>query len=406
MSVPFFIAKRHLFSRHKIGYISFISIIATIGLAVGVAVLILTISILNGFEQEIKSKLLDFDSHVRLRLLYQDSMDSTIAVRKELEKMPEIECLVPYIHGAAMIRNGQETDGIIVEGIAEAHIRQTLAVERFIKKGELRFDLPDGRDGLMLGEKLAKQLGVDVGQKVYLFVLQPDANFIKRPRLATFTVTGLYDSGIADYDDIFIYTSLKAAQELFNMGENFSGYQIRLKDNNQVDKITNYINTTLGYPYNALSWNDLHANLFEWLRIQRIPILLIFGLIAVVAVFNIISSLMMIVIEKTRDIGILKSMGLDKRQVRCIFLYEGLWIGIGGTVLGFGLSLGLAYLQNRFQIISIPADVYFMNSLPVLLNAWNFVVIGLIAIAFAVLATLYPSYKAVKLTPSEATRYE
>lgn len=406
MSVPFFIARRHLFSRHKIGYISFISIIATIGLAVGVAVLILTISILNGFEQEIKTKLLGFDSHIRLRLLYRDSMDSTMAIRSELEKMPEVECFVPYIHGAAMIRNGAETDGIIVEGIAESDIRRTLAVEKFIKKGELRFDLPDDRAGIMLGEKLAKQLDVDIGQKVYLFVLQPGADFIKRPRIATFTVTGLYDSGIADYDDIFIYTSLTAAQELFNLDHKFSGYQIRLKDSGQVNKVAKYINSTLGYPYNALSWNDLHANLFEWLRVQRIPILLIFGLIAVVAIFNIVSSLMMIVIEKTRDIGVLKSMGLNNRQVTRIFLYEGFWIGIVGTLTGFSLSLILAYIQNRFHLISIPADVYFMSSLPVLLNIWNFLVIGLMAIACAVVATLYPSYKAVKLTPGEATRYE
>ncbi|MCK9243705.1 MAG: ABC transporter permease [Candidatus Marinimicrobia bacterium] len=406
MAVPFFIAKRHLLSHHKIGYISFISIIATIGLAVGVAVLILTISILNGFENEIKTKLLGFDSHIRLRLFYADVMDSTLAIRSELEKMPEVECFVPYIHGAAMIRNGSETDGIIVEGIAESDIRRTLVVDQFIRRGELRFDLPDNRDGIMLGMKLAKQLGVDIGDKVYLFVLQPVSGFSKRPRIVTFTVTGLYDSGIADYDDVFVYTSLSAAQKLFNLGDQFSGYQIRLKDSRQVDKVTDYINKTLGYPYNALSWNDLHSNLFEWLRIQRIPILLIFGLIAVVAVFNIVSSLMMIVIEKTRDIGILKSVGLNNRQVTRIFFYEGLSIGIVGTLAGFGLSLLLAFAQNRFNLISIPADVYFMNSIPVLLNGWNFCVIGAIAIACAVLATLYPSYKAVRLTPSEATRYE
>ncbi|HPC36371.1 MAG TPA: ABC transporter permease [Candidatus Marinimicrobia bacterium] len=406
MSVPFFIAKRHLFSRHKIGYISFIGIIATISLAVGVAALILTISILNGFEQEIKTKLLGFDSHIRLHLLYQDSMDSTLAIRSELEKMPEIESFVPYIHGAAMIRKGPETEGIIVEGIDEVHIRQTLAVDRFIKKGELRFNLPDGREGILIGAKLARQLGVDIGDKVYLFVFQPEESYIKRPRIMTFTVTGLYDSGIADYDDVFIYTSLQAAQKLYDLGEKFSGYQIRLKDQSKVEAVTEYINKTLGYPYNALSWNDLHSNLFEWLRIQRIPILLIFGLIAVVAVFNIVSSIMMIVIEKTRDIGILKSVGMNNRQVTCIFLYEGLFIGVVGSLAGFGLSILLGYLQNRFNLISIPTDVYFMSSLPVLLELRNFLIIGLIAIASALLATLYPSYKAVKLTPSEATRYE
>ena len=286
-----------------------------------------------------------------------------------------------------MIRKGQETEGIIVEGIDEVHIRQTLAVDRFIKKGELRFNLPDGRYGIVIGAKLARQLGVDIGDKVYLFVFQPEESYITTAHY-DFTVTGLYDSGIADYDDVFIYTSMQAAQKLYDLGEKFSGYQIRLKDQSKVEAVTEYINKTLGYPYNALSWKDLHSNLFEWLRIQRIPIMLIFSLIAVVAVFNIVSSIMMIVIEKTRDIGILKSVGMNNRQVKRIFLYEGLFIGVVGTLAGFGLSILLGYLQNRFNLISIPADVYFMSSLPVLLELRNFLIIGLIAIASALLATL------------------
>jgi lipoprotein-releasing system permease protein len=207
--------------------------------------------------------------------------------------MPEVGCFVPYIHGAAMIRNRQETDGIIVEGIAEEDLRRTLAVERFIKKGELRFDLPDGRDGILLGEKLAKQLGAGLGDKVYLFILQPDVGFVKRPRLAAFTITGLYDSGIADYDDVFIYTSLKAAQKLFIMAIDFPA----IKSGSRIIiwwRKSPIISTPPWViPTMRAQLNDLHANLFEWLRIQRIPILLILDDRGRGGFFNIVSSLMM-----------------------------------------------------------------------------------------------------------------
>lgn len=406
MSLPGFIAKRHLFSHHKIGYISLISIISIIGLAVGVTALILTISILNGFEKEIKTKLVSFDAHIRLRLLYQESMDSTNAVRDEIEKIKDVRCIAPYIHNNVIIRRGNETDGVILEGISESDINRTIDVKKFIKKGKFGFQTNGGSDGLVIGNKLSQFLNIGIGEPVYLFVMHDTKGFSYRPKISKFTVTGIYDSGIADYDDIFIYTSLGAAQRLFNMGNTFSGYQIMLDDPNKAEEVASYLNQKLGYPYHALSWIDLHINLFDWLKVQRIPILLIFGLIAVVAVFNVVSSLMMIVIEKTRDIGILKSVGMNRKQIMKIFLYEGIIIGVIGTLLGFLLTLIISWLQIRFSLISIPEDVYFMSKLPILLSWKNFLVIGILAMFFSILATIYPTLKAVHLSPSEATRYE
>jgi len=405
MGLPFFIARRHLFSRHKIGYISFIGIIATIGLGVGLTVLILTVSILNGFENEIKTKLLSFDAHIRLRLMYQDALDSTRVVEEVLNGIPEIKAYVPYIHAAAMIRKGSATDGIIIEGLRENDLPRTLDLGRFIRRGAIKFDLP-GRRGIVIGEKLARQLDAELGSEVYLFVLQNAPQMFKRPRIMRFTVTGIYSSGIAEYDDIFVYTSLTAAQDLFDMAGQFSGFQIFLQDNQATLPVTELLNSRLGYPYQALSWHDLHANLFDWLRIQRFPILIIFGLIAVVAVFNIVSSLMMIVIKKTRDIGVLKSLGLSNSQVQRIFFWDGLMIGSGGVLLGFCLSLGLAFLQNRYGLIALPEDVYFMSRLPVQLEVPTFLIMGVAALGLALLAAIYPALKALRLTPTEATRYE
>jgi len=406
MNFSYFIARRHLLGHHKIGYISFISIFSVIGLAVGVAALILTISILNGFENELKSKLIDFDSHIRLNLHYQDSMDSTKVIEEKLQKIPEIEHLVPYIHRHVMIRNKNYTDGVIIEGIPENDLGSSLNVSKFIKQGKLEFTTENGKNGIVLGEKLAEKLNLKLGNKVYLFQLHGTKGIGSRPKIGIFIVTGLYNSGISDYDDIFVYTGITAAQNLFNIKNSFSGFQIMLHNPADADRVSDEIDELLGFPYNAMSWNHLHANLFEWLRVQRFPVILIFGLITVVAVFNIVSSLMMIVIEKTRDIGILKSFGASNGKITKIFLYESTIIGFVGVSLGFTLALIIAWLQNNYSIISIPEDVYFMNKLPVLLDWRNFLYIGLGALFFSVTATIYPSIKANKLSPSEATKYE
>ncbi len=405
MAIPLTIARRHFLSHHKFGYISFIGIVAICGLAIGVAALILTIAILNGFENEIKTKLLGFDAHIRLRLVYPGAIDSTMIVQQTLDRIPEIKSYVPYVHGGAMIRHAQETEGIIVEGLREEDLKRTLQVERFLQRGRPQLSLVDNRKGILLGSKLAQQLGVGLQDELYLFTFRRSGLF-RQPRFLRFTVTGIYSSGIAEYDDIFVYIDLTAAQQLFDLGTSFTGYQIILKDPAMIDPVTERINAELGYPHNALSWNDLHANLFEWLRVQRFPIVLIFGLIAIVALFNIVSSLMMIVIEKTRDIGILKSLGLPNRDIARIFLYEGLIIGIVGALLGSLLALGLGWLQHKYQLIALPAEVYFMNSLPVMLRLGDFLVIGLLGVLSAALATIYPARKAAHLSPSEAIQYE
>jgi lipoprotein-releasing system permease protein len=406
MSLPFFIAKKHIFSRHKISYVSFVSTISIVGLAIGVAALILTISILNGFERELKTKLIDFDAHIRLRVLNSETLDSTDVIEEKLSKIEEIRHIVPYIHNYVMIRHGNEVDGVIVEGISEKDIKKTLNVDRFIKSGSLNFKSEDNKDGVVIGQKLADYLNVDLYDKVYLFVMKGTQGFGNRPRIKTFIVKGIYDSGVSDYDDIYIYTSLAAAQDLFNFGSKFSGYQIVVNNPEDADQICSIINETLGYPFYAISWKDLHSNLFEWLDVQRFPIMILFGLIAVVAIFNIISSLTMIVIEKTKDIGILKSMGVNKKQITKIFVLEGFFIGLIGTLLGYLLALTLGWIQSHYGIISIPADVYFMSELPILSSWEDFLFIGVGALVLSLIATIYPSVKANKLSPVEATRYE
>ncbi|MCF7885404.1 MAG: ABC transporter permease [Candidatus Marinimicrobia bacterium] len=405
MKISSFIAKRHLFGHHKVGYISFISIISTVGLGIGVAALILTISVLNGFEQELKSKLINFDAHVRLRLLYKDSMDSTQAVYAQLDSIESIQTIVPYIHRNVLIRKGANTDGVVVEGIKEEDIKKTLNIKNFIVKGNLKFTTEEGTDGIVIGRKLAEYLEVDVGENLYLFNIPNLKSFSNNQKIGKFTLTGIYHSGISEYDDVFVYTSLKACQKLFNM-QNFSGFQMQIDNPDNSHLIATQINNQLGFPYHAFSWDDLHKNLFKWLKVQRFPIILVFGLIVIVALFNLVSALTMIVIEKTKDIGILKSLGLNKRQIISIFVQESIIIGLAGIALGFLLTFLFSWLQNQYGLVSIPEEVYFMQRVPVLLRLKDFIIIGSIALLCSVLATIYPAFKASNVYPNEVIHYE
>ena len=377
-----------------------------IGLSVGVAALILTISILNGFEQEIKTKLVDFDSHIRLNVAYSTAVDSIDKVEKALSNIEEIKHYVPYINRNVIIRNKNLTDGVVVEGINEEQIGNTINVNRFIVEGKLSFHAENEKDGLVIGRKLARKLELEIGDKAYLFVIRGNNKVRSKPKIGTFIVTGLYDSGISDYDDFFIYTSIDAVTKLFNVAKEYSGYQIMLHNPNLADEIASIIDNELGFPYNAMSMNELHTNLFEWLRLQRFPVILIFGLISLVAVFNIVSSLMMIVIEKTKDIGILKSYGVNNSQIMRIFLIESLLIGLTSVLGGYILALLISFLQMKFGIISIPEDVYLMQQLPILLDYKSFIYVGLGGLFFSLLATVYPAFKATRLEPVDAIRYE
>ena len=405
MKISSFIAKRHLFGHHTVGYISFISIISTVGLGIGVAALILTISVLNGFESELKNKLINFDAHVRLRLLYKDSMDSTQTVYNKLDSIEAIQNIVPYIHRNVLIRKGKNTDGVVVEGIREDDMKKTLKISNFIVEGSMDFHPDDGSDGIVIGRKLAEYLDADLGDYVYLFNIKNLNKMSNNQRIGKFKLTGTYHSGIEEYDDIFVYTSLEACQKLFNMN-NFSGFQMQLDNPENSQEIAALINEKLGFPYHAFSWDDLHKNLFRWLEVQRLPITIVFGLIVIVALFNLVSALTMIVIEKTKDIGILKSLGLNKLQIISIFVQESFIIGVAGVILGFLLTFLFAWLQNNYGLISIPEDVYFMKNVPVILRLKDFIIIGGLAIICSLLATIYPAFKASSVFPREVIHYE
>ena len=408
MPVELFIARRHLLSHKKVGFISFISVLSIAGVAIGVASLILTLSIVEGFEREIKDKIIGFDSHIRVRQYHFNPMSEYEDIGRQIESVKGVRDVYPYILKEAVIRSREDIDGILVEGVTEND--ETFRKQSGLKSFGDSFSLDkEGSDlsPIILGSKLASGLKVAVGDTVTVMVFNGVPGPFNTPFARQFEILGTFQTGMAEFDGVFVYIPLYAAQELFRMSSSVTGIKVFVDDSRDAGVISAAIEEKLGgYPFFPLTWEERHKNLFKWLDTQRLPMLFVFGLIALVALFNITSTLAMIVIDKTHDIGVLKAIGFKTNRVLRIFLAEGGLIGGVGALIGMILAYGLGVLQQNENIIALPPDVYFMNALPVLMQPEFFFVTGAGALALSLAATAYPALKAARLMPADTLRDE
>lgn len=397
------IAARHLRSKHKFSFTSFISYLAVAGLAIGVAVLILTLAVLDGFESEIEQKIIGFDGHIRIRGYFDRNLPEVDShLDAILSNINDITASEPYISQAAMIRVGRETHGIMVEGVPSSGIEKIIATPQFITQGE--FDL-SGDGTVVMGAALANQLGLTVGKKVTLLDMANLGRPGKLPGIRQFRIIGIYDTGLKDYDETVVYMSLADAQALFGMPAQISGRIVRLRDKDETESVSAAI-ASEGVLYISETWLDRHGRLFAWLRSQKQPMIIVFGLIALVAIFNISSALTMIVMEKNRDIGVLRAMGFSRRNISQLFLIEGGLVGLIGVGLGICLALIVGFLQIRYGFFRIPAEIYFMSQLAVKFHLQQFITVGAFGFLLALVATVYPAWKASGVQPADAVRYE
>lgn len=401
MKTAFRIAFRHLGFKHQGSFTSFASIAAVIGLGLGVCALVLTVSVLNGFEDTISRKIAGLDGHIRTQHFlfkpvdpYQTKLDSI------LTNQTTSYSSLAYIQEAAMVRKGQRAEGILVEGFGGNNLPNSIS--KMMRKGSPK--LEKGR--AVIGQALAHILKVDVEDKLVLVDMKSMMTISSGQRLKQVTIGGIYKSGLQEYDQSVVYLSLGDAQELFQYGNKISGYSISLENGKEAAIISEKIEETLGYPYYSLTWKEKHRTLFNWLNLQKWPILIIFGMIALVGIVNIVSALFMIVLEKIRTIGTLKSMGMNKKTIRRIFLIKGVLIGSIGSLLGLALALVLAAIQINFKPLSISEEIYFMRYVPVLLD-WSMIgIIVLCGLIFSILAALWPTHRAAMVEPAIALRYE
>tara|TARA_B100000287_G_scaffold129626_1_gene121658 strand:- start:1583 stop:2791 length:1209 start_codon:yes stop_codon:yes gene_type:complete len=402
MKLSLHLALRHLNSSVKSNFSSFAGKLSIIGLSFGIASLILTISVYQGFENTISDKIASFDGHFRFQDILGRSTDENSdlnAVLEDILKEKNNSIIRSFVQGPVLIRKGINAEGVIIEGINGDKLVKPLNNLIISGTGNL------SDNTIIIGKSLADKYGLIIGDPLVVFDLTSISDISGIKRLKQFTIGGIFHSGLSEYDNNMVYTSIFSAQYLLGMEENISGKVVYLSQND-ISSFPLLINEKLRYPYYATSWKEKHHTLFKWLEVQKFPIIIIFGMISLVAVVNIISALTMIVLDKTKAIGILQAIGFRKKQINLIFLTKGIIIGIIGSMIGLSIALILGYIQMKYHILSISEDIYFMDYLPLAFNVKNTIFIVVAGIISSIIASYWPAKIAANIKPANAVRYE
>ncbi|MGB2768732.1 MAG: lipoprotein-releasing ABC transporter permease subunit [Candidatus Zixiibacteriota bacterium] len=409
MSYEFFIAKRYLRSKRKTKFVSVITLISIGGVLIGVTALDFILSMMNGFEKEVRSRIIGTTAHVSVFSTYEEGIDNYEELIPQIKEAKHVENVAPYIYYKAAIASKTGSDGIVVRGIDPEKEKLVTDVERNLKVGSLELDEgEDGLPGILLGATLADRLGVELGDNLVLFSLKEGSltSGWSQPKASKLKLRGIFETGMYEYDASMAYISLSTAQKLFNLGSRITGLHVKLDNLYLAGKVAKQLEEKLGYHYYALDWMHMHKNLFSWMQLEKYAMFIVLSLIVAVAAFNIISTLIMVVIEKRKDIGVLKSMGSTNSSIMRIFMFEGLVVGAIGIILGTVFGYALCWMQRSFNIISLPAEIYFISTLPVEMRPLDFILVASAAMLLTFLATIYPARRAAQLSPVDAIRYE
>ncbi|MBM4157706.1 MAG: ABC transporter permease [Ignavibacteria bacterium] len=407
MKISYFIAKRYLFSKRKLNFISVITAISVTGVTIGVAALIIVLSVFNGFQLRVFATLVGFDPHIRIESDTNLNEEEVNHIT-EILKQEGIKNHAPYTLNKAMLSSETANKVMYIKGVEEEEIDKVSGVREVIKIG--KFNLKDEIDfgGIVLGLILADQMRTIQGDTLTLLSpvgLESALTQFVQPLTKEFKINGIYESENRDYDSKYAYISIKNAQYLFNLGNKISGIEIRLDDINNSDRVKEKLEKALGEKYTILTWYDLHQDFYSIIKIERLAAFIILSLIIVVASFNILGSLTMTVLEKKRDIGILRAMGATKQEITRIFLFEGVIVGIIGMFFGTLTGLAVTLIQKEYAIYKVISGSQ-QIALPIAYRATDFIFIPLAALLLCTIAALYPTYRASKLNPVESIRWE
>lgn len=406
MSYELAISLRYLQSKRKQTFISLITWISIGGVMVGVMALIIVLGVMSGFEQDLRNKILGTNSHVVVLEHGTRGMGDYQAVLQQVKQVPHVLAATPFIYSQVMLTSETNVTGVVIRGVDPQQEGSVTDLERNMREGSLAL-LNGEKPAIILGKELARTLQTFVGEEVT--VVSPLGRSTAMgvvPHLKKFQVVGIFDTGMFEYDYNLAYISLREAQRFFNLGDRITGLEIKVDDIYRAGEIARAIEAQLGYPYWTRDWMEMNRTLFSALKLEKIAMFVILVLIVLVAAFNIISTLIMMVLEKSRDIAILKSMGATRQSIMKIFMAEGLIIGVTGTLLGVGGGYLIGYLLDKYQFIKLPSDVYHLDRLPVNMQPLDFVLVSVSAILISFLATLYPAWSASRLNPVEVLRYE
>lgn len=414
MSYEMFIGLRYLRAKRKQTFVSLITLISIAGVMVGVTALIVVIAVMNGFKEDLRDKILGVTSHVVISR-FDGNISKYQEVRAKVGEVSGVNAATPFIYTQVMISSRKAISGAVLRGIEPKTAGKVINLPKNLRAGSLEEleaeNKPEGMrstPGIILGNELARNIGASRGEPVT--VISPLGRLTplgRVPRSQTFRVAGIFDSGMYEYDSTIAYVSLWAAQRFLGIGDRVTGIEVRVDDIYEADRVARAIGKALGgYPYWSRDWMRMNKNLFSALKLEKIVMFIILTLIILVAAFNIVGTLIMVVIEKTRDIAILKSMGATRRSIMKIFLIEGAVIGLVGTLLGLLGGYTLCTLLATYKFIELPSDVYYISTLPVKMNPLDVALIALAAIVITLAASVYPAWQASRFDPAEAIRYE
>ncbi len=412
-----FISLRYLKAKRKHGFISLIAVISMGGVAVGVCALIVVLAVMNGFQKDVRDRILGVNAHVVI-MSYRGRIVDYERVMAEAKKVEGVLAATPFIYSQAMLSYGGKVTGTVLRGLDPKTAAGVTTIAQSLLGGDpavlygRRRDprgqgSPNGLPAIALGRELAAQLGVGVGSVVRL--ISPVGRVTPLGRTEwhqDFIVVDLFRSGMYEYDSTMSFMSLESARTFLGMAGGVTGVELKVADIYRADEVRKKVGRLLGHPYWTRDWMEMNRPLFSALKLEKTAMFIILILIVLVAAFNIVSTLIMVVMEKTKDIAILKSIGATSRSIMRIFVYQGLAIGVVGTGLGLALGLTLCEILRRYKFIHLPQDVYYIDTLPVRVDWLDVGLIAAASVAISFLATIYPSRQGARLDPVEALRYE